>query len=578
MKLITATILALFATGLTFAQSEPKPKFDAADIHSSAKTPNPFPRTAPVRGGRYEIKTATMVDLIRIAYGFSPDKILGGPNWLEMDLFDITAKVPADSTPETHKLMLQSLLEDRFKLAVHTDTKPLPTYALTAGKKLVMKEATGSEESGCKPQTSSAAPQEGGVRLFMSSSNGGAPVTLNLGPGMTVTYNCRNMTMAAFASGLRTMMMTGAQLGSNPILEETGLKGAWNFDLRYSMSLNGPMMGETSDRVSIFTALEKQAGLKLEERPVPTPVIVVDSVERKPSANPPETAEALPPLPVPTEFEVATIKPVGATNGPMMSRFQMQPGGRLVSEGMPLRFLISRAFNTNNNEQVQGVPPFAMTDRYDIIAKVPGTAGAGPIDNDAMAPLLLKLLVERFKMTYHTEDREVQTFSLVAGKPKLKKADPASRSSCKNANAPQGSPQGSRMLTCTNVTIAQFADRLQSLTPDLPWPVPDETGIEGSWDINLVFNMRPMMATMMGAGMPVPPPPPPGGGGMGMAVGMAGGGPGGGPGGGGTASDPSGGQTIFEAIEKQLGLKLEKQKRSMPVFVIDRMEQKPTDN
>ena len=68
--------------------------------------------------------------------------------------------------------MLQSLLEERFKLVVHKDTKPLPTYALTVGKKPQLKEADGTEETGCKPQTASGAPTEGGVRLMMSNANG----------------------------------------------------------------------------------------------------------------------------------------------------------------------------------------------------------------------------------------------------------------------------------------------------------------------------------------------------------------------------------------------------------------------
>ena len=331
---------------------------EIADVHISPKATNQFVRNGQVRGGRYEIKNATMVDLIRIAYSFSPDKVLGGPSWLEMSRFDIVAKVPADTTPDTQKLMLQSLLDDRFKLVVRKETKPLPTHALTAGKKLQLKEADGSEENGCRPQTSSAAPAEGTIRLMMESS-GGAPTVINLGPGMTIHYLCRNMTMAAFAAGLRGMM--GASLGANPVLDETALKGAWNFDVKWSLQFNGPMMTNTSDRISIFDAVEKQLGLKLEERQVPTQVIVVESVNEKPTDNPPGVAEALPPIPVPTEFEVASIKSSSPTQ--QMSRYQMQAGGRLNVEGMPMRFLITRAFNTNNRDQVTGLPKWADTRR-----------------------------------------------------------------------------------------------------------------------------------------------------------------------------------------------------------------------
>lgn len=79
-------------------------------------------------------------------------------------------------------------------------------------------------------------------------------------------------------------------------------------------------------------------GLKLEERQVPTPVIVVESVNEKPSENPPGLAEALPTIPLPTEFEVASVKP-SDPGSERMSRYQTRPGGSLKAEGMPMRFL-----------------------------------------------------------------------------------------------------------------------------------------------------------------------------------------------------------------------------------------------
>lgn len=125
MKRILLGLLVSCGGGLVLAQSsESKPTFEATDVHSSVKTTNQFARTGPVRGGRYEVKNATMVDLIRIGFGFDSDKILGGPNWLEMDRFDVIGKVPAGSTIETHKLMLQSVLEDRFKVRYQVLDEP----------------------------------------------------------------------------------------------------------------------------------------------------------------------------------------------------------------------------------------------------------------------------------------------------------------------------------------------------------------------------------------------------------------------------------------------------------------------
>ena len=320
------TLLLSFAAWPALAQTEEAaPKFIAADVHASPKAANPnqaFPRSSPPQGGRYEIRNSTMVDLIRYAYGTDPDKVFGGPSWLEMDRFDVTAKLPPDTSADNRKLMLQALLKERFNLVTHPDSKPMTHHVLTVGKKPQLKQAEGTEESGCKPQQASGAPAEGGVRLSTMGPNGGAPITINLGAGMTVQYSCRNISMAGFVSGLRTMMF--ANLGPNPVIDETGLKGTWNFDLRFSVSLFGPM-GNTGDRVPLPEAIEKQLGLKLEERQIPTPVMVVDSVNQKPTANAPGTAEALPPVAVPTEFEVATIKL--ATGDMRMSRYSMQPGG-----------------------------------------------------------------------------------------------------------------------------------------------------------------------------------------------------------------------------------------------------------
>jgi len=549
-RAVPGILLLLWAAWPAFSQSDDAPtKFEAADIRVSPKVQFSFVRTGPVRGGRYEVKQATIVDLVHLAYDIDADKVLGGPSWLEMDRFDVIAKVPAGTTPDAQKLMLQWLLADRFKLVIHKETKPLPTYALVAGKKPQLKQAEGSEDSGCKPQTQGGAG-EGVMRLMMGNENG-TTTTFTLGPGGTIQYACRNMTMEAFAAGLPRML--GLQLGPNPIVEDTGLKGRWNFDVRWSVGMFGPMGQSQGDRVTVFEAMEKQLGLKLEERQVPTPVMVVDSVNEKPSENPPGTADILPVLPLPTEFEVASVKPT-EPGGRGMVNFRTQAGGRFTTNGIPLRMLVNQAFLANQ-DQVVGLPAFADTERFDINAKAPGDAGMSPgVDREALAPMLRALLVDRFKMAYHTEERQLPAYTLVAGKPKMKKADPASRTFCKDKPAPPGSPPASRVLECQNVTMAQFADRLRFMTGDFSLGVVDATGLEGTWDFTLTFSMSFMSFGPRGggdagaAGGPAPPP------------------------------DPNGGLTVFEAVEKQLGLKLEKQKRPVQVTVIDHIEQKPTEN
>ena len=414
-RILCAGSLVLLAGVVSAQSSATALRFEIADVHASSQTAARFARLVPVRNGRYEIRAATMVDLIRFAWNCEADRILGGPNWLELDRFDVIAKVPPDSPPDAQRSMLQSLLKDRFQLALHEQTKPVATWVLSAGKKPQPKEADGSGETGCKLRNESGPPPEGGSRITV---NGAA---INLGAGATIQYACRNMTMAAFAEGLRTMMFS---LIPTPVLNRTGLQGIWNFDVRWSLPFLGPMAG-SGERITVVDALEKQLGLKLEQTPVSQAVLVVDSVNRQPSDNPVGIADALPVIPPPTEFEVADVKLVSPDYHGVM-RFQMLPSGRFLANGMPVRFLINRAFNTNNNDQIAGLPGWVDTVRVDITAKAPEESAALSYDPDVLAPMLRRLLMERFGLAYHTEQRPVSAYSLVAAKPKMTMADPQS--------------------------------------------------------------------------------------------------------------------------------------------------------
>src|SRR5215831_8168632 len=163
MRGVIRAALICMVSVLTLGESgQNPPVFEIADVHASPPSSNAltqFARGPFVAGGRYELRQATLVDLIRIAYSptgvrtLDLDKVFGGPSWLDLDRFDVVAKVPSRASREDMKVMLRALLTDRFKLSVHEDTKPLPAYALTVAKKPLLKEANGSEEHGCKPQS-----------------------------------------------------------------------------------------------------------------------------------------------------------------------------------------------------------------------------------------------------------------------------------------------------------------------------------------------------------------------------------------------------------------------------------------
>ena len=544
-RVFAAISLAALLLVVGFAQSKPpQPIFEFADVHPSPRTMNPFMRSV-LRGGRYELLNANMVDLIRTAYGVDPEKVVGGPHWVEFDRFDVIAPAPSNTPPETLKLMLQALLADRFKLVVHNDTQPISGFVLTVGKgKLKLKEAQPSGNPGCQFQP----------RIPVAS----VPGQISIPP---ITVSCHNLTMEAFAAELRRLANGYI---NNAVVDSTGLTGSWDFDLKWTPQGLLPLAG--SDGITIFDAVDKQLGLRLEEKKLPAPVIIVDQVNRTPTDNPPDIEAKLPTLP-PAEFEVADIKPTTpGARPPEGGRFGFLPGGRVNLPGFPLRVAIELAWNLNFFGEIVGAPKWLDSARFDIIAKAPPAVAppnGAPAPLQDLGPMLQALLKDRFKMQTHFENRPVTAYTLVAVKPKLKKADPSSRTGCKLGNAPVVANFGSfsvptLLVTCKNITMAQFADQLQMIAGAyVRYPVLDATGIIGAWDFTFSFTAIPpnQLAGMRGA----PPAALP----AETAV---------------AASDPVGGTSVFDAVEKQLGLKLEAQKRPYPVFVIDHIEEKPTDN
>jgi uncharacterized protein (TIGR03435 family) len=511
----------------------PAPAFDLADVHvrSHSSNPTPFASGGVQRGGRYDIRNGTMLDLIQIAYNVNdPEFILGGPNWLERDRFDIVAKAPPATPPDTVRQMLQTLLADRFKLVLHRDERPMNGYVLAAGKgKPKMKEAT--TPGGCQP---------------------GPPPAPGSVPSLVLL--CHGVTMEAFAQLVRNI---GGGYITQPVTDATGLKGFWDFELRFTPRAFQPQAG--GDAVSIFDAVDQQLGLKLEPQKVSTPVLVVDSVNQKPTDNPSGVAQNLP-APPPQEFDIAEIKLSPPDTPPML---RLQPGGRLDAQGATLQMLMRLAWDINGDEMVANAPKWFDSTRYTLLAKT-SAAITGPdnqiqVDIDDVRLMLRALLVERFKLTTHLEDRPVTAYTLLADKPKLTKADPANRTGFKEGPAPDGKDTRnamlSRMVTVRNMTMAQFAEDLPRMASGyIHNPVVDATGIEGAFDFTLTF-------TPIGALNRARP------GGDAPSAGAA-------P----AAADPSGGLSLFDAINKQLGLKLEMRKRPMPVLVIDHVEEKPIDN
>jgi uncharacterized protein (TIGR03435 family) len=407
-------------------------------------------------------------------------------------------------------------------------------YVLTAGKHPLVKQGDGAGPGGCEPQLSD----------YTDLING--------------SFLCHNITLAEFAETLQTYPRPPVRsyIGANPVRDMTGLQGVWDFHIKWIG--RGLLTSAGSDGITLFDAVDKQLGLKLDLQKAPIPVIVVDSVNERPTDNLPGVSAKLPALP--TEFEVADIKP---SQPGTQTNLQIQPGGRIDARGVSLKDLVQFAWNIDYDDMLSGVKSISDLQHYDIVAKAPNGV---PVDDDSLSLMVRALLVERFKLTTHFEDQPVNVYALVAvnssaAASKLKKADPSNRAGCKYIGGVPGGAASAmlRLNVCQNVTMAQFADWLQGTRKQartyMDHPIVDATGIDGNRDFTLTFSSFLAFQTSGG-----------GRGGDGQPSSVA------------AASDPNGAIPLGEAMEKQLGLKLELRKQPLPVLVVDHIEQKPTDN
>jgi uncharacterized protein (TIGR03435 family) len=147
---------------------------------------------------------------------------------------------------------------------------------------------------------------------------------------------------------------------------------------------------------------------------------------------------------------------------------------------------------------------------------------------------------------------------LIADKPKMAKADAANRTGFKEGPPPGQQDQRNailgRMVTVKNMSMPQFAEDLQRIAGGyIRVPVEDKTGLDGSYDFTLTFTPIGLLNAGRGRGGDAAGPGP-------------------------DTSDPTGGLSLFDAVNRQLGLKLDMRKRPMPVLVIDSIQEEPTDN
>jgi uncharacterized protein (TIGR03435 family) len=260
MKHALAIVAAL--PGL-FAQSADRPRFDVASIKPSGEQRMMYVR--PMPGGRL-IASAPLRLIVMNAYGMQYSQIVGAPDWLSSERFSIDAKAEGNPTREQVMLMLQTLLEERFQLKAHRESRELPIYALVAAKngpKLPAPKEGACASPDASGRPDSTLPPCGQVRISMSPAG--------------VVMEGGRAPMSELARVLAIPL-------DRPVVNRTGLAGLFDIHLQFTDDGHGATPPADAVNPSIFTALQEQLGLKLESTKGPIDVLVIDRVAR-PTAN-----------------------------------------------------------------------------------------------------------------------------------------------------------------------------------------------------------------------------------------------------------------------------------------------------
>ncbi|HEY3739046.1 MAG TPA: TIGR03435 family protein [Bryobacteraceae bacterium] len=239
-RALAAQLVFISAPGV-FAQG-----FEVASVRPSRVDSNSSSGIATGHG-RLDGRNVTLKRCIMGAYGVGPNEVIGGPEWISSERFEILATTdPPVGDDATMMVMLRGLLEERFKLGLHRESRNLQAFVLEVAK--------------------------GGPKL--EKSDGGSARTDTRSSDSMVSIYARNADVESFARILARRMEL-------PVINRTGLAGQYNFKVEW---MPEKAMRSGGDGVSIFTALQEQLALRLRATRTKVEVLVIDHAER-PSAN-----------------------------------------------------------------------------------------------------------------------------------------------------------------------------------------------------------------------------------------------------------------------------------------------------
>lgn len=328
------TLCAAIAVGAVFAQTKlsfevatikPAQPLDQAKIVAALRSGGKMPVGATIDSRRAEYQYLDLKTLLIYAYGVKGYQI-SGPDWMSTTRFDIVAKLPDGSTKDDAPKMLQSLLEERFKLTTHRASVERPVLALVVGKNGPKLKASNEtpvaidESAPLKPGEMKMDGPDGPVRASVDIANGSSVVDMGLKGKMSYKMNMAtrsmhidfSMTTMPGLADMMTQLMTqmSGGVGARQIVDMTGIKGNYDASLEISLAeimalaraaganipggvpngAGGPGNGPTvaSDPggggTSVTDAVQSM-GLKLESRKATVDQLIVDHVEKTPTEN-----------------------------------------------------------------------------------------------------------------------------------------------------------------------------------------------------------------------------------------------------------------------------------------------------
>jgi uncharacterized protein (TIGR03435 family) len=323
---LALTAIAAFAqTKLAFevATIKPSPPMDMAKVAAALQAGGKMPIGANVEFLRAEYKYLDLRSLMTLAYGVKPYQITG-PDWLATEHFDIVAKMPDGSKKEDAPKMLQTLLEERFKLTTHRASAEHPVLALVVGKggpKLKASAETPvaiDESAPLKPGELKMDGSDGPVRVKVDMTTGSSVIDMGLQGKMSFRVNPATQsmhvdfsmtTMTGFANMITQLFEQLGGTGGRQVVDMTGIKG--NYDATVELSLmqmvamaraagadipvgapggaggqgNVPVASDPGGGGTSLTDAVQSMGLKLESRKAMVDQLIVDHLEKTPTEN-----------------------------------------------------------------------------------------------------------------------------------------------------------------------------------------------------------------------------------------------------------------------------------------------------